>query len=89
LEELEKGLKELKWFAITYIEQQHQPTRSPKTPRDHFKIRDEHMSLAIYVVKRSCLASIRGEAFGPIKARYPIVGECQSMEMGGSACVGD
>jgi hypothetical protein len=34
MEELEKGLKELKGFTTPYEEQQYQPTRSPRAPRD-------------------------------------------------------
>jgi hypothetical protein len=30
-EELQKGLKELKWFATPLEEQQYQPTRPPQT----------------------------------------------------------
>jgi hypothetical protein len=29
LEELKRGLKELKWFASPYEEQQYPPTRAP------------------------------------------------------------
>jgi hypothetical protein len=32
MKELEKGLKELKGFAIPYEEQQNQPTRPPELP---------------------------------------------------------
>jgi hypothetical protein len=34
MEELEKGLKELKGFAAPSEEQQYQPTRPPRAPRD-------------------------------------------------------
>jgi hypothetical protein len=34
MEELEKELKELKGFATLYEEQQYEPTRAPRTPRD-------------------------------------------------------
>jgi len=34
MEELEKGLKELKGFATPQEEQQYQPTRTPRAPRD-------------------------------------------------------
>jgi hypothetical protein len=34
MEELEKGLKELEGFAIPWEEQQYQPTRPPRAPRD-------------------------------------------------------
>jgi hypothetical protein len=29
-----------------------------------------------------CLASVGGEAFGPVKAKFPMVGECQGGELG-------
>jgi hypothetical protein len=34
IEELEKGLKELKGFATPKKEQQYQPTRPSRAPRD-------------------------------------------------------
>jgi hypothetical protein len=34
IEELENGLKELKRFAIPKKEQEDQPTRRPRNPRD-------------------------------------------------------
>jgi hypothetical protein len=34
MEELEKGLKEMKGSEIPWEEQQHQPTRFPRAPRD-------------------------------------------------------
>jgi hypothetical protein len=34
IEEIEKGLKELKEFATPEEEQQYQPTRHPRAPRD-------------------------------------------------------
>jgi hypothetical protein len=34
MEKLEKGLKDLKGFATPKEEQQYQPTRLPRTPRD-------------------------------------------------------
>jgi hypothetical protein len=34
MEQLEKGLKELKGFATPYEEQQYEPTRPPRAPRD-------------------------------------------------------
>jgi hypothetical protein len=34
MEELEKGLEDLKEFATPKEEQQYQPTRHPKAPRD-------------------------------------------------------
>jgi hypothetical protein len=34
MEDLEKGLKELKWFATPSEEQHYQPTRPPRAPKD-------------------------------------------------------
>jgi hypothetical protein len=34
MEELGKGQKELKGFATPYEEQEYQPTRSPRAPRE-------------------------------------------------------
>jgi hypothetical protein len=34
MEELEKGLKKLKRFATPHEEQQYQPTRPPRAPRN-------------------------------------------------------
>jgi hypothetical protein len=34
VEELGEGLKELKEFAVPWEEQQYEPTRSPRAPRD-------------------------------------------------------
>jgi hypothetical protein len=34
MEELEKGLKELKGFATSQEEQQYEPTCTPRAPRD-------------------------------------------------------
>jgi hypothetical protein len=34
MEELDEGLKELKGLGTPQEEQQYQPTRSPKAPRD-------------------------------------------------------
>jgi hypothetical protein len=34
MEELEKGLKDLKRFVIPQGEQQYQPTRWPRAPKD-------------------------------------------------------
>jgi hypothetical protein len=34
IEELEKGLKEMKGFATPYKEQEYEPTRTPRAPED-------------------------------------------------------
>jgi hypothetical protein len=54
MEELEKGLKELRGFA-TWVEQQCQLARPPKAPRDLTTIQRAHiqgpMALAAYVAE--------------------------------------
>ena len=49
IEELKKGLKELKGFVTPQEEQQYQPTRTPRTPRDQVINKGVHMAPAAYV----------------------------------------
>ena len=42
----------------------------------------DHGSSSIYSRGWPCLPSMGGEAFCPVKALYPIVGECQDQELG-------
>jgi hypothetical protein len=55
MEELEKGLKELRRFAALWREQQCQPARSPRAPRDWTTNQRVHMegpvALAKYVAE--------------------------------------
>jgi hypothetical protein len=53
MEELEKGLKELKGFAAQYEEQQYQSTRPPELPRTKppnkkYTSRDPWLQLHMY-----------------------------------------
>jgi hypothetical protein len=48
-----------------------------------------HGSSHIYSKEWPCLASMRGEALGPVKAQCPSVGECQGREVGVDGWVGE
>ena len=55
MEELEKGLKELKGLAAPMEEQQYEPTSTPRAPRDETinqrKHMEEPMALTTYVAE--------------------------------------
>lgn len=51
MEELEKGLKELKEFATPKEEKQYQSARPPRTPKDLAIIKEVHMASAAYVAE--------------------------------------
>jgi hypothetical protein len=61
MEELEKGLKELKRFATLQEEQQYEPARWFRAPRDYATNLGVHMAPAAYV-------AMGGEVLGPMKA---------------------
>jgi hypothetical protein len=74
VEELEKGLKELKGFAAPY-EEQHQPGPSPHHPSSQGLNHQpksihggSHGSSCICSRGWPCQASMGGEALGPVKA---------------------
>jgi hypothetical protein len=51
MEELEKGLKDLRVFAALWREQQCQTARSPRAPGDWTTNQRVHMALATYVAE--------------------------------------
>jgi hypothetical protein len=86
MEELEKGLKELKGFA-TLQEEQYQPTRPPQSSQGlNHQPKSTHRGThgSSHMCSRGwpCWASMGGEALGPVKAQCPSVGECQGGEAG-------
>jgi hypothetical protein len=86
MEELEKGLKELKGFATSQEEQQYQPTRSlhclssqglnyqPKSMHG-----GTHGSSCICSRGWPCQISMGGEVLGPVKARCPSIGSVKAV----------
>jgi hypothetical protein len=66
VEELEKGLKELKGFSSLYEEQEYQPTRPPRVSMDYAI--NTHGSSCICSRGWPCHASMGGEALASMKA---------------------
>ena len=56
IEELEKGLKELKWFATSYEEKQYQPTRLPERKSST----KGNTWLQLHLKQRNALSGISG-----------------------------
>jgi hypothetical protein len=86
MEELEKGLKELKEFATpgrTSVST-NQTTQSSQTLNHQKKCTHggTHGSSRIYSQGLHCLASMGEEALGSVKTQYPCVGESQGGEVG-------
>jgi len=62
----------------------------PSSPRSFQGLRNQlesrhvgtHVSRHKCSRERHCLASIEGEALGPVKTPFPSVGECQGVEVG-------
>ena len=76
MEELEKGLKELKGFATPKEKQQYQPTRHPPPPKKSQGLSHQQRSIP-------CQASMGGEVLGFMKAfKCPSVGELRAEEVG-------
>jgi len=73
MEELEKGLKELNRFATPELPGTKLPTKAYTW---------SHGSSRICSRGWHCLASIGGEALGPVKAPFTSVGEYQGDEVG-------
>jgi hypothetical protein len=81
MEELEKGLKELRGFAAQWAEQQCQWARPTEPPGDWTTNQRVHMegptAPAVYVVADGLVGTSVGEvALGPVGVRCPSVGEC-------------
>jgi hypothetical protein len=90
MEELEKGLKELRGFAAQWREQQCQQARRPPHPRssrglDH-QPKNTHRAThgAGHICGRRWLywTLVGGEALEPEGVRCPSVGKCQGRRMG-------
>ena len=85
MKELEKELKELKGSATPWEEQSYQPT---KPYRSFQGLKHQPMSTHGETHGSRCicsrgwhsLTSVRGEAFGPVKAHIPSVGECKALK---------
>jgi hypothetical protein len=90
MEELKKGLKELKGFAAPQKEQQYQPTRRPQSRQGlNHQPKSTHGGThgSSHICSRGwpCWRSMGGEDIGPTKAWCPSSGECQDgdAEVGG------
>jgi hypothetical protein len=86
MEELEKGLKELKGFATLKDEKQYQPIRPPPPSSQGLNHQPRnphggtHGSICICSREWPFQASIGGEALGHVKAQCSSVGECEDRE---------
>ena len=93
MEELEKGLKELRGFAVSWREQWYQQTRPPPQSSrglDHHPKNIHgvtHKAGHLCVRGYPCWTSVGVEALGPEGVRCPSVGECQGGRTGVSRCV--
>ena len=91
MEELEKGLKELRVFAAPWRVQQCQQARYPGAPRDWTTNQriymEQPMALATYVGGWSCWTSEGGEVLGPEGLRSPSVVECHVGKTGVGGCI--
>jgi hypothetical protein len=84
IEDLEKGLKELKGFVSHRKNNSINQPITPELPGTKPKSihGGSHGSSGICSRGRPCWASMGGEALGPGKAGLPSVGECQGWEAG-------
>jgi hypothetical protein len=83
MEELDKGLKELKGFAVPWEEKQYQPTRTPKRSQGlNHQPRSTHGSSCMCCRGLHCWPLVGGHAFGPGKAWCPSVEEFEGGEVG-------
>jgi hypothetical protein len=96
-EELEKGLKELKGFAIhrkkNIINQPDTPPPPNELPGLNHKTKSTHgggtpSSSHICSKGWHCGTSMGGETLGPVKAQFPSAGECQGRQVGVGVWVG-
>jgi len=79
MQELDKGLKEMKEFATPQEEQQYQPTIPPELPGTKPPTKEDTRGWQTHGFRCKgwhCLTSI-GKALDPVKTAFPSVGECQ------------
>ena len=87
VEELEKGLKELKGFATHREEKQYNQPDCQRSQGLNHQPKSTHGVThgSSHICSRGwpCRASVEGErAVGPVKGQCPRVGKCQDREVG-------
>jgi hypothetical protein len=92
MEELDKGPKELKGFAVPREEQQYEPTSNFQSSQGlNHQPKSSHGGThgSRHICSRGCslVGHQREERVGPVKVLCPSVGESQDREVGGGGLI--